>query len=400
MSDRLAVAMLSHLAKQDAPTGAERSLAQLASGLARRGHRVVVVAPGPWTLQGELSSHGVEVVVIPSRACWLTYWDHRPWPLVAGAWLRYASSAWASRRRLAAFLGSWRPNTIHVNCLPHLAGALAALETCRPRLWHLRELLPPGPRRRFWAERLRRFGGDLVAVSEAVASWVRDEGLGERVHVVHNGIAVPATPPGREAARHTLGLDEKATIVAYLGQLLPHKGVAGLLQALAAAAREAPSIALVLAGPGPVGVAEGIQEQASALGCASRVTVLQPQAQPELLLAASDLVAVPTLTPDPLPRAVLEAMAASRPVVASACGGIGEMVVPGVTGLLPPPGDPAALARALVTLSSDPELCTRMGAAGLERARSRFSMDTHLDRMEELLLGRRTGRRLPSSLGG
>ena len=88
---------------------------------------------------------------------------------------------------------------------------------------------------------------------------------------------------------------------------------------------------------------------------------------------AADVVAVPSTQPDPLPNAALEAAAAGCCVVASAHGGLPEILADGVTGLLVAPGDPAALAAALAELAADPAQRERLGAAAAQDARRRFS---------------------------
>ena len=83
------IALLSHVASVAVPTGAERSLALLAGGLAARGHEVTVVAPGPWALGDAVRERGVAVEIVPSRACWLTYWEPCPAPVAAAKWIRW-----------------------------------------------------------------------------------------------------------------------------------------------------------------------------------------------------------------------------------------------------------------------------------------------------------------------
>jgi glycosyltransferase involved in cell wall biosynthesis len=102
------------------------------------------------------------------------------------------------------------------------------------------------------------------------------------------------------------------------------------------------------------------------------------------LIAASDVIGLTTTTPDPFPRAVLEAMAAGRPVAAFDSGGTGEMVSDGETGLLVPTGDVDGLAEAFRRLGGDRELRERMGRAAAARTRDRFSMERHVGRMEAL----------------
>jgi glycosyltransferase involved in cell wall biosynthesis len=101
-------------------------------------------------------------------------------------------------------------------------------------------------------------------------------------------------------------------------------------------------------------------------------------------LAGADVVVHSSRTPEPFGLVVLEAMLAGRAVVAPAAGGPLEIVEPGVTGLLVPPGDASGLAAAILTLFRDPSLRLRMGAAGRARARGLFSAGAMTRRFEEL----------------
>jgi glycosyltransferase involved in cell wall biosynthesis len=383
VSERLSIALLSHLASPQAPTGAERSLALLAGGLRVRGHRVAVVAPGRWALAGSLEDRGVEVETVPSRSCWMTYWEPRPWLVALAKWGR---CLWPQRAksRLGDYLRRWRPDVVHVNCLPHLAGAAAGAGTGRPVVWHLREIMPAGPRRRWLAGRLDRHASAVVAVSEAVARWVREEGLGDRLHVIPNGVEPLAAPPDARGARTALGLEQGGVVIGLFGQLVPHKGALAFIEAACAAAPSRPDLRFVLAGTGPAAFRRQCERAIAVSGRADRIRLLPAQPSGEPLIAASDVVCLATTTPDPFPRAVLEAMAAGRPVAAFDSGGTAEMLVDGETGLLVPCGDVAALADAFRRLAGDRSLRDAMGTAGAVRARERFSLDLHVSRMEAL----------------
>jgi len=113
------------------------------------------------------------------------------------------------------------------------------------------------------------------------------------------------------------------------------------------------------------------------------------------LMQSAGVVVVPSIVPDCCPTVVLEAMAVGRPVVAAASGGIVDLVDDGVTGLLVPPGDPAALSTALTTISRDHERAAGMGRAGLERARL-FTASAVVGRIEELYERLRSGQPLSS----
>jgi glycosyltransferase involved in cell wall biosynthesis len=379
----LAIALLSHVASPSAPTGAERSLALLAEGLAQRGHRTSVIAPGPWRLAQALRDCGVEVIEAPAPACWLSWWAPRSPFYAAAQWARFAVRAPAGRRRIARALARCAPDVVHVNCLPHLAGAAAAAELGLPLVWHVREILPPGPRRRWFARRLAA-AHTIVAVSEAAAAWVREERPAAGVEVVYNGVR-PAAAVGADEARRRLGLPLDGCLVGLFGQLLPHKGALAFLGAAEQALAEAPALRFVLAGPGPSSFVAELRRRAERPPLRGRVSILPAQPDSDALVAAADVVALATLTPDPAPRAVLEAMSAGRAVVAFDSGGAGEMLVDGVTGALCPVGDEAALARAFARLGRDPALRAAMGEAGRRRAAERFSLDGHVEKMERLL---------------
>jgi glycosyltransferase involved in cell wall biosynthesis len=383
MNGQLSIAFLSHAASTDAPTGAERSLALLAAGMRRRGHRVAVVIPGPWSLERELVGADVEIVRWPARACWLTYYAPRPWPVFVLKWARWA---WPDRAvaRIAAWIEDWGADVVHVNCLPHVRGAAAAFRAGRPVVWHMREILPPGPRRRWLAAKVSRYGTQVVSVSEAVAEWLRAESLGARTTVVPNGVALPGPSVDVTAARRELGLPLDGQYFGLFGQLVPHKGALDFVEAGRRTLESCADARFVIAGPGPERFRQEVRRAIAATGNPDRFRLLQAQPQSATLLAASDVVSLTTTTPDPFPRAVLEAMAAGRPVAAYRSGGTGEMVQDGTTGLLVETGDVQGLADAFTVLGRDADRRNEFGRAGARRARDLFSIEQHLDRMERL----------------
>ena len=378
------IALLSHLASPTAPTGAERSLGLLAMGLAGGGHEVAVAVPGPWVLREELEAAGVSVTSVPVRQCWLVQYGPQPLWRQAVRGLRYVWPDPGSRR-LRSWLSELMPEVVHVNCLSHLRGAAAARFLGLPVVWHLREILPPGPRRRWFAGRLRSDATRIVAVSEAVAAWVREEGLGDREEVVHNGVDPPAGGVDRAASRGRFDLPPEAVVIGLFSQLVAHKGALDLVCAAHAAVIENQKLHFLIAGHGPASFAGQLRRKIAAGAAAGHIHLAPPQPEIWELLAAVDMLALPTLWPDPLPRAVMEAMAAGRPVVAYENGGVSEMVVHGETGLLCQPGDVEGLTRIILAAAGDEALRNRMGEAGRRRARELFSVERHVNRMEQVL---------------
>jgi glycosyltransferase involved in cell wall biosynthesis len=378
----LAVAMMSHLASPHAPTGAERSLVVLANGLAARKHRVAVTAPGPSAFESLLAA-SVPFTRIPCRMAWLSHFEHDRLWRVAAKFLRFTAPDRGPAQLEQWIRGVW-PDVVHVNCLPHVKGARAARKAGYPVVWHIREILPEGRRRGWFAKQLSLSANAIVAVSEAVASWLKDEGLGPMLSVIPNGVEPPAAPKTREAARRILGLPVDGVIAGLFGQVLPHKGILEAIEAVAEARKTAPTLRLVVAGHGPLDFLAEADTLAERRGLRDAYRRLPGLADPSDLFAASDMILLATKTPDPFPRAVLEAMAWGRPVAAFRSGGAGEMVEDGQTGFIVDNGDIPGFAAAIARLANDQGLRDLFGAAGRTRARLNFSIDAHVTKMEEV----------------
>ncbi len=151
-----------------------------------------------------------------------------------------------------------------------------------------------------------------------------------------------------------------------MARLDKQKDHASLLEA----ARLVPDAVFVLVGDGPL--REELEDRATRLGVEERVLFLGWREDIPEVLACADLFVLPSLY-EGLPLALLEAMAAGLPIVATAIGGTSEAVVDGVTGLLVPPGEPRSLAAAIRRALDDEGLARRLGAASRERVRREFS---------------------------
>jgi glycosyltransferase involved in cell wall biosynthesis len=208
-----------------------------------------------------------------------------------------------------------------------------------------------------------------VAVSGEVARSFRAVYGFEPAAVIPNGAATArAVEPGaREAWRTAHGFAPDHILVASVGRFEPQKNPLGLIAAFARAAAGRPAMRLAMAGEGSL--FEASRALAEKLGVVGRVSFLGLLGRVPEMLSACDLFVLASQW-EGAPMAILEAMAARLPVVAAAVGGVPELVVDGVTGLLTPPGDAAGLAAALAALADDPERRRRFGdAAGLRAAR-------------------------------
>jgi glycosyltransferase involved in cell wall biosynthesis len=235
-----------------------------------------------------------------------------------------------------------------------------------------------------WRYRVNRWTIGLVDCVIAVSANVRDFCIShiglpaEKLVVIYNGVALPTDPlPSRREARTGLGLPHDGPVIGAVTRLDPVKGVDSLIRALA----KVSGGILVIIGDGPERAT--LEALANDLGVAGRIRWVGHRRDVPCLLPALDVLVQPSLH-EGLPNAILEAMAARLPVVATAVGGTPEVVVDGVTGMLVPPRDPQALAAAVTALLRDPDLRRKMGRAGREQVERRFSIEETVRRTEEL----------------
>lgn len=297
--------------------------------------------------------------------------------------------------RIRGIAGLWRiiraerPSVFHAHLSWPLAckhGVLAAWLARQPVIVGTAQLYiePGGPgkaRLRLWP--LRR----IIAVSHEVERQYRERlGISPgRLSVIPNGIRVPSGVPDADPElRRQLLAGRPDFLVLTLARLHEQKGHVDLL----AAAVDVPNATFVLAGDGPLRTI--LERRAHELDIADRCVFLGHRTDVMQLLAAADVFVLPSRF-EGLPVSVLEAMAAARPVVATAIGGTDEAVSDEVTGLLVPPGDPSALAGAIGRLRSDPALARRLAVAGRARIQADFSVETTTERVmavyEEVLAG-------------
>ncbi len=213
----------------------------------------------------------------------------------------------------------------------------------------------------------------FVAISQAVADELVKAGVEpSRVHVIHDGVDetfADGLDELRAAARAEAGFDAEHVVVLSLASLRPRKGQVHLVDAFQRLRADAPQARLVLAGDGSD--RDALEARIGAAGL-DGVVHLPGRVAARPAMAAADIACVPSLK-EGLSIFSLEAQLAERPVVASAVGGLVESVDDGTSGTLVPPGDPAALARALDPLLRDAALRARMGAAGRARVLARFT---------------------------
>lgn len=267
--------------------------------------------------------------------------------------------------RLARRLRELEPDLVHTNSLKSaLYGGLAGRLARVPVVWHGRDRISADylPRTAVRLVRLaaRILPSAIVANSAATLATLPRR---RRAAVVHNPVEAPELPPRPGEAPLTIGI---------LGRLAPWKGQHVFLEAFAAAFRGGEARARVVGGAlfGEEEYERTLHEQARRLGIAEQVEFRGFREDVWAELAELDVLVHSSTVPEPFGQVVLEGMAAGLPVVAAKAGGPAELIDDGVSGLLVPPGNPAALAAALAVLATDAGLRLRLGEAARERSRA------------------------------
>ena len=291
--------------------------------------------------------------------------------------------------RLAGELRGWGASVVHGYLLHgNLLGTLAARVARAPVALASKRSLdayPMGLDR--WNCRVtNRLADCVTANAEAVRQHVHaEEGCPlDKIVVIPNGVDLGRFRNGAMAAPVSLTELPAGPILGSVGRLSPKKGQATLLEAAALVLRRRPDAAFVLAGDGPQRAELGAH--AERLGLNGQLRFLGLLEDPVPLLARMSVFVLPSHM-EGMSNALLEAMAAGRPVVATDVGGNREVVLDGVTGLLVPPRDSGRLAAALLALLEDPARAVRMGAAGRARVHAHFSAATMTRRLEDLYRG-------------
>jgi glycosyltransferase involved in cell wall biosynthesis len=329
--------------------------------------------PAKTRLSGRLAKLGVPVYRLPLAVM------RRRYMTPSGIWnisRRIRTSAQAILRSVPP--GSIR--LVHSHTATVLSGSRVAKLLGVPHVWHISEIVEkPAAVRYLLARTIERSSDRVVAVSHAVSDHLAMSAprIARTCQVIHNAIDPIsfANASGKEV-RERLGIAD-GLVVGMLGRVGTWKGQEVLLRATPAILRCHERTTILLVG----GVLdnrfeefEKLRSLARDLGIASNVRIVGFEADAARVIAAMDVVVQPALRREPFGMPAVEAMAACKPVVASAHGGLLEIVSHGETGMLFPPGDSAALSDAVNLLLQDAGLRHRMGVAAQESAKSRFSI--------------------------
>ena len=356
--------------------GAERELLRMLGELPSLGYQPLVACPAQGPLVQELERRKIEhhAIAMP------------PWRKL----LSYPKRA-SAVRALREVIVTKRPLVLHVNDIwwvPQTLRALAGVGI--PIVAHVRQEIDPPKVRRYELNEVDR----VFPVSRQIQRSLEAGGvLPERLRVLYSGLdlsVVPVHADGRQI-RQQFGIPVDVPVIGTVGNLFPRKGYEVMLRALPAILKSLPELHYLVVGGGNAAYETLLRSLVKDLGVANRVHFAGFQDTVYSCLAAMDLYVHPALM-EGFGIAVLEAMAMSKPVVATATGGLPEIVQDGETGIVVLPGDPDALAQSVSELLQDSARCRQLGEAGRARVATHFTVKSMMDQLVSgygTLLGRR-----------
>lgn len=284
---------------------------------------------------------------------------------------------WPHTLRAARQFRRWNADLVHVNTSTNLQGAVAARLARRPLVWHVRELIPDSRSGALMRAMVPILATRAVAISSAVAASL--ERCGARLRTVPDGIDLARYLESERtgAVRAEFGVPDGAPLVVTVGRLEPWKGQDVLIEAAPALFAGMTEAHILIVGGAAVNKPEyavALQNRCRELGLEGRVRFTGVRHDIPAILADADVLVLPSVRPEPFGLTVIEAMASARPVVATAAGGPLDTVVEGETGRLVKPGDPDALAAAVLSVLRDPAGAADLGEAGRRRAVARYGI--------------------------
>jgi glycosyltransferase involved in cell wall biosynthesis len=351
--------------------GLELQALEISLQLQRRGHTVTLSCPPDTRLAREADAAGLPTFLLPVQR-----YVH---PLLIG--------------RLSRELHGASTHLIHCQHSRDVATVVPAmlLSGARRPILLSKRVGSYLDKKDFFHRITYRYVDRILAISEVI----RHNVLAtlpvppDRILTLHDAVDTQRFTPergDRARLRKEFGYDDKALVVGFVGRFSPGKGHEELLRAAALLKERFPAARYLIVGEASHGeeeYAERITTLALQLGIAEIVRFVGFRRDVPDVMASFDLFAFPSHA-ESFGIVLIEAMAMERPVVSTDCDGILDIMVDGETGLMVPPRNPPAFARALAQLLEDLPLRERMGAAGRRRVTALFDQERQLDRLEEI----------------
>jgi glycosyltransferase involved in cell wall biosynthesis len=358
--------------------GSSKVLLQAVTALKARGHKVCVVVSEKGPLTEALELKGIDTKIIRLGILRRRYLN------VLGLLNRLGvlTRAFFALKKLCK---QNQIDIIYTNTAPVIIGGILSKFTGIKNVWHLHEILEPSSfMHRFFGWLINATAQKVIVVSDAVYNnWAGPIDASKMVKVYNgfeaSGVNDSANDNASASLRKQLNLNENTVLVGMVGRVNLIKGQFYFIQIAAAAKAAGLNCHFVMIGDAYKGyeyLYPQLESQIAALGLQNSITNLYYQPNASALIQQLDIFVLPSIKPDSFPLVILEAMAASKPIIATNQGGAQEQIDDCVTGFLVPINNATIAAQKLGVLVNNPDMRTQMGQAGAKKLQEQFSLGT------------------------
>ena len=289
--------------------------------------------------------------------------------------------------KLSKFIKKKKIDLVHVNTKLATYGAFAGKLRKTKVLWHIHEDLSEGIGNRFLIKIINKMSDKIVVVSRKRAEPFISQGV-TKIEMIYNGVDLQEfnSDINGEGVRKEFNIDASTPLLGIIATIELGKGHHTLIRSLKEIIKIIPNLRVLIVGkalPFSKKYLKKIKVLIQNLKLSHAVRFTGSREDIPDIIQALDLLILPSLN-ESFGRVLIEAMALRKPVVATEVGGIPEVVEKDVTGLLVPPEDPGALAKAIIFLLKNPLKASEMGKKGRERVEKYFTLHRHVKRIEEI----------------
>ena len=366
--------------------GSDKVLLSLVVGIDRQLFQPIVLLPNKGPLFDILVEKGIEVYDVPlikiSRAT-----------LKPSGLISLPKAIYASMQAMKKILNGKSIHLVHSNTIAILSGALWAKFNNIPHVWHVHEMiLHPKPVKHLFPYLLNLLADVVACNSKATMNLLVETKptLVSKCMIIWNGMTrdEPVDPNKRDSVREKLGIKTHDRLVLLMGRINRWKGQDLLVKAAEILrAQGINDVRYLLVGSPPPNqhfFLDNLQNQINTSTVKDSFSILQFQGEIWPIWDACDIAVIPSTEPEPFGMVALEAMAASKPVIAAGHGGLTDIVIHGETGLLFTPNRAEELAAALLQLLNDEASQLTMGQAGERRYKEVFNLENYVNGFESI----------------
>ncbi|CAG1022322.1 N-acetyl-alpha-D-glucosaminyl L-malate synthase [Methylococcales bacterium] len=369
-------------------SGACLSLLTLLSELNKDIFSPHVIVPWHGDLKNEIENLGIPVYVkainhwIPFKSEWgaMNFKE-----LI----LNLKSRIWA----ISHIIEKNKIDVVYTNTVTVLDGALAAYATKKPHIWHAREFIKKNNDIKAYLPSflitfiMNMLSDHIIVNSNSLYESIKTFFLSKKISIIHNAVNIKSFNDKASSIelKKQLNIPFNTRLVSYVGALTPRKDIVTFINAANYITSKTENIVFLLVGQSEEPYITELNSLIDELSLRNNLFILGQRNDIPALMHATDVLVLTSIQ-EAFGRVIIEAMAASKPVVATKSGGPEEIIVDGETGFLVPVKDAQAIANKVTYLLEHPDQAQAMGENGCTRAQKMFSMNQYIQNIEKVII--------------